>query len=459
MLLKLAKLFLYVSLFSVIIVLPSTFFPFIGGKYYFFRVSVELALIFFLLGWAFQASPGEVKKRVQKISRQPLFIAVSAFALVYLLASLFAFDPQAAFWSNYERGEGGFQMVHYYIFFALLVTLFKEKKDWQWAFRLSLIAALLMIGYGVFANLEVGKFISPYRGTAPEGAWAKLISTRFQGSLGNPAYVAPYLMFSMFFALYLWFEKAWKNKIVQGLIYGGLSAIFLFFFALSRTRGAFLGLAAAILVFLIYLILKSAKIRKWAAIALASFTVLVGIAWYYHQTPFIQSLPGSRIFEINLSNRDVQTRFWTWNSALKGFLERPVFGWGPENFSAVFDKHFDPRHYIPGNESAETWFDRAHSIIFDYLTETGILGFLSFFGIFGVFFWLFFKKTRIDANNRLINTNNNQSAVLNGLLLAAPVGYLVQGSFLFDVLPIYLPLFVLLAFGSWWFSKEYEPEY
>ena len=123
MFLKLSKFFIYLSVFSVVIVLTSTFFPFIGGKYYFFRVCVELALIFFLLFWAFEAQGREILDRFRKISREPLFIATSLFVLFYLLASIFAYNSHAAFWSNYERGEGGFQMFHYYIFFVLLYRL------------------------------------------------------------------------------------------------------------------------------------------------------------------------------------------------------------------------------------------------------------------------------------------------------------------------------------------------
>ena len=73
MFLRISKSFLYLSLFSVVVVLASTFFPFIGGKYYFFRVAVELALIFFFLWWAFQASEGEVEKRLKEVTSQPLF--------------------------------------------------------------------------------------------------------------------------------------------------------------------------------------------------------------------------------------------------------------------------------------------------------------------------------------------------------------------------------------------------
>src|SRR3989344_8259816 len=80
MFLKLSKFFLYASVFSVVVVLSSTFFPFIGGKYYFFRTAIELELISLLLWWAFEARDGELEKRFAKILDKPIFLAVSAFA-------------------------------------------------------------------------------------------------------------------------------------------------------------------------------------------------------------------------------------------------------------------------------------------------------------------------------------------------------------------------------------------
>ena len=77
MFLKLSKFFLYASVFSVVVVLSSTFFPFIGGKYYFFRTAIELALISLLLWWAFEARDGELEKRFAKILDKPIFLAVS----------------------------------------------------------------------------------------------------------------------------------------------------------------------------------------------------------------------------------------------------------------------------------------------------------------------------------------------------------------------------------------------
>ena len=453
-LLKFARIFIYTALLGVIIVMPSTFFPFIGGKYYFFRVAVELSLICVALWWAFEAKRGEFIDRLRRISSQPLFIAVSVFVLVYLLASLFANNPQGAFWSNYDRAEDGFQMLHYYLFFVLASFLFVKREYWFVAFRVSLVAAFLMIAYGIAANLLISGFITPYRsGDAPPTAWGKITSTRFQGSLGNPAYVAPYLLFTVFYALYLWLNKAWNSRILQAVLYGGLVLFYAFFLILSQTRGAFIGLAAALVVFLVIVAFLDRRLRKWALGGFVLLFLIGGMLFYFRNTGFVKSLPGSRVLEISLRERAFQTRLWTWNTALQGFRDRPVLGWGPENFSTVFDKYFDPRHYIPG-QNTETWFDRAHSVFFDYLTETGILGLLSFIAIFLLFYIQFFKRLFSERSTHLTHDAALQlNSLQKALLFSLPIAYLVQGLVLFDVLPIYINLFLFLAFATFVFIR------
>ncbi len=451
MLLKASKFFLYASVFAALIVMITTFFPFIGGKDYFFRFSIELALIFFVLWWAFEANPGETR-RIQALFKKPVVATVSLFVLVYLLASAFAYDPNAAFWSNYERGEGGFQMLHYYAFFVLLTQLFDKKEDWLMLMRVSVVAASLMILYGVLADLGLVKdFISIYGGAPPPGLWARLTSGRFQGSLGNPAYVAPYLLFSIFYLAYLWSaspRKTWWKS----LIYGAIGLIFLFFFLVSQTRGAFIGLGAAVFSFLVYLSWVSRGWRKWLLPTLIIFTVLVSGLIYYKNSDLVKKLPGGRMFDISFSDQTVNTRLWTWGSAWRGFLERPILGWGPENFSVVFDKYFDPRHFIPG-QNTETWFDRAHSLYLDALAETGIFGFISYFGIFAVLFWQL-ARLPVSSNQSGKSAGIKSALIERGLVIVLPVGYLVQGLAIFDVLPIYINLFLFFAFSNFYLSQH-----
>ena len=472
MLLKLSKFFLFASVFSVVVVMPSTFFPFIGGKYYFFRICVELALVFFLLFWAFEDKLNLTKERFKTIYRHPVFIAVSLFVLCYLLAALFAYDMPSAFWSNYERGEGGFQMVHYYLFFLLLLLAFKEKKDWVNLFKFSIVSAILVILYGFLADQGiVSRFISSYaQGAPPTGFWNRLTSGRFQGSLGNPAYVAPYLMFALFYAAYLFFNS--REKIFKyGLIIS--SIFFLFFFYLSRTRGGLIGLGIAILLSLVWLFFKTSgqtkKIITYALLAVVAGGLFV--SWVsFSLVPkcatsncsgFEKTLTQNRLLNFNFGEQTFKTRFWTWGSAWAGFKERPILGWGQENFSTVFDRHFNTNHYTPGTNS-ETWFDRAHSVVFDYLAETGILGFLSYLGMFIILFWQIFKK-RVKALNLSLepatlsdpsDSSRNTLVLSAALVIAMPVGYLIQGLALFDVLPIYINLFLFLSFATFLFIEN-----
>lgn len=437
--------------------MTSTFFPFIGGKTYFFRTAVELSAIFLLLWWGFEARDGELSARVKDMFKKPLFIAVSGFVLAFLLATLFAFDSHAAFWSNFERGEGGFQMLHYYAFFFLSVFLLRDKKDWEKMFWVAIAAAVAMILYGIGAavfivNPDTGAFSNPFGFVGPYSTQAKLAAPtffgrlfhteRFQGSLGNPAYVSPYLIFSLFYLLWLWFSSKNRNT-AKNISYAALSLFFMIFFFLAGTRGAFVGLAVAIFAFLFIFGLEYPKLRRYVITGTAALAIVLGTLIYYSHTSFVKSLPGGRMFDLGVSDQTFQTRLWTWNSAWKGFVEKPLLGWGPENFSAVFDKYFDPRHYIPGKES-ETWFDYAHSIVFDYLVETGIIGFLSFMAIFAVFYVEWFKK--IKGGN----------AALKALLAALPISYLVQGLVLFNVLPIYVSLFLFMAFACYEFYYSHD---
>lgn len=458
----LSKFFLYATVLSVVVVLSSTFFPFIGGKYFFFRTTVSLSLIFLLLSWAFEMKEGELEEKLRKVFAEPLFIAVSVFVLAVMLSTIFANNPYGAFWSNYERGEGAFQMLHYYAFFVLMLVLLDKDKDWRFLFKLSMIAALLMIGYGLEAAQFRAGFIGPYNhGVVGEETFFKRIFTsgsRFQGSLGNPAYVAPYLMFIMAFTLYLWLSphvKKIRNSIARNALFITLLLVYFTFFSLSQTRGAFLGLAAGVFVYFGYLIFVNAKWRKKAAIALAAIIVAVSFLVANREHPIVKKLPGNRALYISLSEDTAQTRFWTWGTAIEGFKERPIFGWGLENFSAVFDKHFDTRHFVPG-QSTETWFDRAHSIAFDYLSETGILGFTAYIGIFAAYYVLLFapviariRKKHVDERHFRIT---HHSYPVQAIFAAAPAAYFVQGLFLFDVLPIYLNLFVFLAFANYAFA-------
>jgi len=430
----------------VAIVTPSTLFPFIVGKYVWFRIMVGLALIFFCLGLLYRDKGLLMANRIKEVFKKPLVIAVSVFVLVFLLACLFSFDPINSFWSNYERGEGGLQILNFYIFFMLLAVLFKEEKDWKLILSITLLGGFLMAFYGLLASKGVDNFIGIRFGE--EGY-------RFQGSIGNPAYVAAYSIFMMFYAAYLFLTNYGIKKIKS---FGAISLIlleiiFLAVFFSAATRGAFIGLIASLIIFAIYLMFSKKSLRKWLSTGIIILILIVSLFVYFKDSSFVKSIPGSRIFDISLTTQTFQHRAIMWKTAVDGWKDRPVLGWGPENFMQVFNRHFNTKYFDP-SQGFGAWFDRAHSIYFDYLVETGILGLLSYLSIFLVFYWQFFKKTLGGIGEQVKKT----SILIKGLFLAVPVAYLVQGIVLFDVSVIYFNIFLFMAFSVYkiYFDRSFN---
>lgn len=430
---------LILPVLAIVVVTPSTLFPFIVGKYVIFRASVDLALILSLVGLIRSKEAAEYEKRFLKVIKHPLSIAFGIFTLVFVLASFFGIDPAASFWSSFERGEGGFQMIHLFLYFLLLLTLFKEEADWKRMFTWILVGAIFMSAYGFLASMDVSGFL---------GSRFSAGDYRFQGSIGNPAYVAAYLIFALFFALYLLFQKPKEGQKIKltapnnlGLF--GVMALFLVVFFLAATRGAFIGLMAAVFSALLFLAYSVKKWRKWLIIAGVVLLALVSIMVYFKDTSFVQSIPGSRVFDISIFTKTFQDRMIIWKSALDAFKDRPWLGFGPESFTYIFSHYFNTDYFKPA-EGFGSWFDRAHSIYLDYLTEAGILGLISYLSIFAVFYWQLFKS-KLAAEIPV---------VIRALMAAVPVAYLVQGIVLFDVLAIQLYLFLFLAFSSYKFSSH-----
>ncbi len=436
---KVSRFFTYIIPLGIILVTKSTLFPFIVGKYVWFRTISAFALIFFLLGLLFDKRRKVYLKKFKKIAKNPLFIAVCVFIVAFVVAGFFGVDPHFSFWSNFERGEGGLQMLHFLAFFTTMAVVLKDKKNWRTMFGMFVVSAYLMILYGIGAGIGIDGLLGPQFGEN---------FSRFQGSVGNPAYVAVYLIFGMFFAGYLLISKFRKMETHKKITLIFSLIFFFIFFMLAATRGAFVGLGAGIFIGLLYLGFSKKDWRKPVLSVLTILIILFSFGVYFQDSDFVNSLPASRVFDISLTAKTFGHRTIMWGMAWEGFLDRPIFGWGPGNYIEIFQRKYDPEYFDPQTDTYGAWFDRAHSVIFDYLSQTGIVGLLSYLSIFVVLFWQL-AKLRVKESLR----SEDWTKPVKALLLGLPAAYLVQGLVLFDVSTTYIPLFVFLAFAAYKFQN------
>ena len=103
----------------------------------------------------------------------------------------------------------------------------------------------------------------------------------------------------------------------------------------------------------------------------------------------------SRFASLSFSEIKTQGRYFVWPMAIKGFIEKPILGWGQEGFNFVFNKYYDPRMY-----TREPWFDRAHNTYLDWLIAGGALGLLSYLAIIFSLLYYLFKSAELEKKTK-----------------------------------------------------------
>ena len=132
---------------------------------------------------------------------------------------------------------------------------------------------------------------------------------------------------------------------------------------------------------------------------------MIGSFMAFRDSNFVKnSLVLRRFSDITIGEKTTRSRFMVWNMALQGFKEKPVLGWGQENFNYVFNKYYNPKMY-----DQEQWFDRTHNVFLDWLIAGGILGILSYLLMF---FAVVFSLWRKSGGNFSVI----EKSILTGML-------------------------------------------
>lgn len=358
------KSLIYCSFVVPLVVMPASFiFPFIVPKILLFRSLTVLMLasygLLLKLDW---------QKYRPRLS--PLSIAVLLFFLSFAISTFVGVDAYHSFWDNHERMLGLFTIFHFIGFYFVCTAIFKDWKDWRIALMLFLVAGFVVMFIAFLQTQNPSLLLN-------QG------SLRTSSTLGNPIYVGGYSLFLTFVA-FLLFIKEKNNWLKSGIaILGFLSFLGMFW---SGTRGSMLGFVAGSAVALIgyAIVLKQYPKVRLGILGLMIFGVLaIGLLYYFRTTDFVSNIPAvGRTLNTSLTDVKNSARWIAWTIAVESWKEKPVFGWGPNNYFYAFNAHYNPRSLDFGY--GETWFDNAHNIILNTLAVQGIFGLISYLSVFAI---------------------------------------------------------------------------
>lgn len=422
-----ASLFL-IPFFPLIVANPF-FFPFITGKAFYFRILIEIGFAAWIILAFLDA------RYRPKLTR--MTISVTLFTAVALLADLLGVNVLRSIWSNFERMEGWLVVVHLWMFYVTATSMFtakdQGKKLWHRWLNVSVVVALITAIYGL------GQLI---------GWFPTHQGSRVDASLGNAAYMAVYMLMHTGITAYLFFVARGKqivNSEILQWVYPILSVIFGFLVISTATRGTTLGLIGGImLACALYAIFGKKEPTKWRWIStgVISLIILIGVVfWMNRDAAFIQRNEVlSRMASISWSNTQGQARQYIWPMAISGALERPILGWGQENFNYIFNKDYNPKMW-----NQEQWFDRAHSVFLDWFVAAGFLGLIAYLALYVFALMAIWRSTLTIA----------EKSVLTGLI----AGYAVHNIFVFDNLASYVFFFAILGFAGSLTAKRHTKKH
>jgi len=421
------KIGVWALLFIPLIVAGNLFFPYVTGKNFFFRIVVDC-----IFGaWLALA----ILNPVFRPRWRKLLVSFVVFVGLLTLSTILGADPYHSFWSNFERMEGLITHLHLLVLFLVASSVFRSEEEWKTVFHVSLGVSLIVSFVGLLEHLGAITLGGSVGGSA--GA-ARIFST-----LGNPIYLAIYLLIHLFILAYL-FSRT--RVMWLRVLYVGISLFELYIFIAAGTRGAVVGFVAGAVAAgaLTLLLSRSRALRLASGAGLGFLLILVGALWFVRSSSFVRERPLlARLSDINISSSTVQSRFLIWKIAVDAIRERPLIGWGPENFILPFAKYYNPLLF-----SNEPWFDRVHNMYLEWLVAGGILGFLAYVTLYIITFitlWQLWRRQVFGAG---------AVAVFSGLILA----YLLQNFFVFDTIITYLFITLLFAFFHSMESASGEPD-
>ena len=426
-------------LLTPLVVTPSTVAPYMLGKALWARSLIEIAFAL----WAVLA----VRRPDYRPQRSWVLLLMAIGLGVALLAALTGSSPERSLWSTHNRMGGVVDQAHWFALALVLTSTLRRPSEWR-----ALLGAHLVVGAAVacLAIARAGGVEVPFFAQLPEPRLS-----RVGGSLGIPTVLSVYmlanLMLAAGFAIRAWLSPPGAEtstpRRARTAGWTAVAALHLAGLVLSGSAGGFAGLCAAAGFASLGFALLARGRRRLAALVLP---VLLAVGFAALGARFFEpgrdsivsvdavlKLPGGDrlawILGTHFRSPGMQGRLSVWRAGLEGFAERPVLGWGPENFLVAYGRH------AAGYAAAAEAHDYAHNKPVEVAATTGAAGLAVWVALWGLTLAVPLRAARAMAP---------PEKALAVFAAAAVAGHLTQLMLLFDTPAGLLISTLLLAFAA-----------
>ncbi len=354
--------------------------------------------------------------------KKTIYFLMIVFVVLLIISTISAMDVEMALYGKRGRDEGLFLTVYYMTIMAIGSVLDKKNRKKVIIFALILGAIQCVIA---FFQVYEAPFVRTARHYIGRRNGKKTYQIWATGFLGNPNFLASYILLCLSYAMGLFTDEKSRKK---SIIYLLLMVLFFGGLLICNTMSCVVGLIAVIIVVIIFTLVKK---RFWklgiivvtiiattfAVIGTGKTTLVKDFQEMTHQT--------SEMAKGNVNGDYGTHRVYIWQNVLK---VAPRFLWhgaGIDNFCHAFDDGC-----LKSEDKTQT-YDKAHNEYLQILLTEGIFALITYLAIVGF------------ALYRAIKNGFKTGAVL---LILPVVGYLVQAFFNISVIDVAPIFFMTLGF-------------
>ncbi|MFA7685715.1 MAG: O-antigen ligase family protein [Candidatus Gracilibacteria bacterium] len=276
-------------------------------------------------------------------------ITLILWILSLLISTIFSIFPQLSFWGSYERLQGLYSYFSYIILFLTFLHVLSDQRSQEIFMKITITIGIIASIHSILQQFGIAIFVEDSMNTTVQRSFA---------TMGNPNFLAQFLIFPLWMSLYFLI----KNKNKSRILYGMIIVLILAGILLTKSRASILGIIVAGTVLMVFF-LKIKKIYKYILI-LGIFSAFI-------------------LFVIFVASnmQSLMARFYIWQGTLNIIKDHWLIGSGLETFKAVFQKV--QLKELLSVEEMYSIADRAHNGILDLFITQGVIGVAVYLSIIG----------------------------------------------------------------------------
>ena len=437
--------FLYLGVFAILCV------PFVVFFQVFFPYTAPKGLWIQTINWILLAGYliGIVTNKELYCKYKPklnfIFYLYVIYVFISFLSSIIGDNFTFSFFGEFQRMTGLYWQLHTIIFFFILSACSNMKKFYYNLFSFIFFIGLIFSIFYILEHHAIFSFDMP--GYSDQ---ARAVFT-----IGNPGFVGLYTMsvfligFSLFSFNFADIHFSFLNldkikdqrKYYIYYFYLLLTMILLLYATIATaSRSVIPGLLSGILMFIILISISfrsQLKFRRLIiSISLIVFAFFILSSIFYVTGILDTSIDRFRDIFVSQtsSNMGLSSRLSNMNVVLRAIIEKPLFGFGVNNFQLAYNQ------YVIPSQITTFEMDNAHNLFLNIVTTTGLLGLFAYLYLMLSIILNAIKNGRFNFND--------QEYGLSGIIFIVPIffaGYFIHQMFWFDFHEVYILIMIMIS--------------